>query len=249
MSLERLAREFAAKYPRPSLHPSGPQVASWDQMCGNLVYRFGAFTTPGWGPRITGPNAWNVGLESGPRNMDASRAPAGAIHWWRNRNASGMPGHTAVDLTGGGRDTFMATWAVRESLGSALGIQSVAGYSGAKTFMEYMGWTNNYAGARFAFSGTAGGGYTPIEEDDMFSDDDRKLLENVYYAITPGKAGVKGAGVLYSAVLGVPARTVALLDQATITQAVKDAVAAVGGVDADAIADRTVALLQERLSA
>lgn len=81
-------------------------AGSWSQMCGKLMSRFGEAIDPGWAPRITGPNAWNVGQESGPRNTDASKAPAGAIHWWRNRTVL-YPGHTGRDPTGGG---LMARW-------------------------------------------------------------------------------------------------------------------------------------------
>lgn len=90
-------------------------------------------------------------------------------------------------------------------------------------------------------------GSTPAEEDDMFTPADAKRLERIEAAITPGKAGVKDVGVLYGAVLGVPARTVAMLDQKALTKAVVDAVRQVGGADADAVAKRTVELLSERL--
>ena len=139
----QLARDYAARYPRPNTGE-----ASWDQMCGNLMFRFGAYTTAGWNPRVSGPTAWTVAQNSGLLNGDSSQAPAGAIHWWKS-GAGGHPGHTAVDLHGGGRYTFMATWAVAERLGEAIGIQSVTGYSNAKPFMLYQGWTRSYAGAVF----------------------------------------------------------------------------------------------------
>jgi len=164
MTFEDKFREYARLYPKPSTGE-----ASWDQMCGNLMNRFGLFTTPNdWHPTRTGPTAWDVALASGPRNMNPAAAPIGAIHWWRNKSGN-TPGHTGVDLTGGGQNVGMATYAVRESLGAAIGIQSVAGYSAAKTFMAYEGWTNNYAGARHSLAATAGGGYTPIEEEEDMS--------------------------------------------------------------------------------
>lgn len=162
-------REFCRLYPKASMHPYGTDNAdgSWDQMCGNLMNRVGEKFVPGWRPRITGPTAWNVALASGGRNMDPAAAPAGAIHWWSS--GGGTPGHTVLDLNGGGRDCGMATWAVREPLGSAIGIQSVSGYSGQKPFMRYAGWTLNYAGATYAAAATAGSGATPIDMGDVMA--------------------------------------------------------------------------------
>jgi hypothetical protein len=144
MSLHDQLVDCAALFPKPETGEP-----SWTGMCGNLVFRAGERTTPGWAPTITGPNAWNVGLASGPRNTDHSSAPVGAFHWWRNRNITGMPGHVGIDTQGGGHTVFMATYALQYSLGHAIGFNTVTGYTRAKPFMEYMGWTTNYAGARF----------------------------------------------------------------------------------------------------
>lgn len=151
VTLESKARDYARANQRPNTGE-----ASWDQMCGNLMYRFGRFVHgTGWNPRITGPTAWDVALASGGRNMNPAAAPIGAIHWWRNKSGN-TPGHTGRDLVGGGTKVFMATWSVAESLGQAIGIQSVAGYSTAKSFMQYEGWTDNYAGAATTGSSLAG---------------------------------------------------------------------------------------------
>lgn len=151
----KLAGAFAKKYPRPSLHTRG-DPESWTQMCGNLMYRFCREIFTNWTPRLTGPNAWNVGLDSGPLNKDAGKAPAGAVHWWRNRNKTGFPGHTSFDLTGGGKHTFMATDALEQHWGVAIGISSVWAYNDAKPFMEYMGWSTHYAGAPTVVGSQAG---------------------------------------------------------------------------------------------
>jgi len=174
------------------MHTAG-DPSTWDQMCGNLCFRFGVFTTPGWGPSLSGPTIWDVGLRSNPKNTNAAAAPAGAVHWWRNRTSTGKPGHGGVGVTPGGDNVFMATFAVREPMGipgvnTALGLQSVGGYSAAKTFMEYMGWSDNYAGARYAGAVPTGGGVTPISQDVA-----------ARYIWAPGRAGLllKVGGIYY----------------------------------------------------
>lgn len=149
-----LARElvtFGQKYPNPAAHPNGATDngdPTWDQDCAAFLNRFGEYTTPGWAPRVYGPDAWDVAKASGPLNTDAARAPIGAIHWWR-----GGAGHVGVDLRGGGTHVAMASHAATSQVAPALGTQSVAGYNRARPSMTYAGWTTNYAGAAFTTGG------------------------------------------------------------------------------------------------
>lgn len=132
------ARAYAAAHPtRPPSRTSG----TWDQLCGVLMYQFG--TTLPWAkaPGTTGPTAAAVGNASGWLNPNAAAAPIGAFHFW----AIGSAGHVGMDLSGGGADVLMATKALRESWGSAIGVQSVAGYTKAKG-ATYRGWATNYGG-------------------------------------------------------------------------------------------------------
>jgi hypothetical protein len=162
MSLHDQLIHYAALHPKPDTGED-----SWEQMCGNLIFRAGEHTTPSWAPRVTGPNAWDVGLASGPRNTDHTTAPVGAFHWWRNRNTTGMPGHVGVDTYGGGHTVFMATYALQSGLGQGIGFNTVPGYTAAKPFMEYMGWTTNYAGARFTTTNPEPVITPPTPEADM----------------------------------------------------------------------------------
>ena len=136
--LHDAARAYAAANPtRPPTRTSG----TWNQLCGVLMYQFGA--SLGWSPapHVTGPGAIDVSRASGTLNGDSAAAPVGAFHFW----AIGTYGHVGMDLDGGGSTVFMATSAVRESWGSSLGINSVSGYSTAKG-ARYLGWSTNYGG-------------------------------------------------------------------------------------------------------
>lgn len=173
-TLDEQFREFARKYPTPASHPNGPTAngdTTWDQDCAAFVYRFGMFVigNQAWQDacEVFGPTAWDVARASGTLNADASKAPGGAIHWWRSSTLSGKPGHVGVDLIGGGTKLAMATYAADPELAPALGYASVAGYSAAKPAMKYVGWSLNYGGARFPITASAGGGATPIEEEVM----------------------------------------------------------------------------------
>lgn len=170
MTLEDEFRRYARNNPVPT---TGEK--SWNQMCGSLMFRFSQHVTPSFNPTGAHATAWDAALSSGHLNTDASRAPLGAYHFWRGRIIA-RPGHVAIDLRGAGTHLGMATNAVAESLGKAIGIQSASGYSRAKTFMHYAGWATNYAGARINLSAFASLGSTPVHaptahplgEDDMF---------------------------------------------------------------------------------
>lgn len=172
-TLDEHFRAFAKKYPKPSAHPNGPTGngdTTWDQDCAAFVYRFGLFVvgSAAWEEAndVYGPTAWDVCKASGTLVGDASKAPGGAIHWWRSSTLSGAPGHVGVDLDGGGDRLAMATYAADPELAPALGYQSVDGYSAAKKTMKYAGWTLNYGGAKFPITLPAGGGGVPIEDED-----------------------------------------------------------------------------------
>lgn len=146
------AQAFAKAHPtRPPSRSSG----TWDQLCGVLVYQFvgslGGIKIDqiksdagvGWRKRPTGSiaSAIIVARGSGKLQPHAARAPIGAFHYWD----IGRHGHVGIDLNGGGSDVFMASTHVRWGWGSALGVQSVAGYSKA-TGARYLGWATNYTG-------------------------------------------------------------------------------------------------------
>lgn len=178
----------------------------WDQMCGNLMHRFGTWL--GW---VTWPSgdissARRVAALSGPLNKDASKAPAGAWHFYDI--AGWANGHVMQDGPGGGHTCFNATWSLFEDLGEAIGFQSVPGYLDAKRGRAtYLGWATNYAGGTINphWSSTAGSG-TPLN---LMGDDDMKHIYHPErgYAII-GFEGAYGYGTdnLSTAIDAIAAR-------------------------------------------
>ncbi len=150
------ARAYAARYPKRD-------GASWNGWCASLVWRFGQ--CPSSSVR---PSAIEAYQHSRIISTNASQAPTGAIHYW----SIGQFGHVGVDLNGGGRDVFMASYKLRQSWGDAIGVNSVGGY-GSASGARYLGWAMDYSGCRIAGGGqpaTSGGSTGPIPQTSTESD-------------------------------------------------------------------------------
>lgn len=70
-------------------------------------------------------------------------APIGAFHFWE---LDGVPaGHVGQDMTGGGRQVFMAAGTLAVLLGAfGLGFVSVGDYTRRKKGSRYLGWSTSY---------------------------------------------------------------------------------------------------------
>jgi len=161
MTLEDQMRQYIASNQRPR------DAATWDQMCGSLMYRFNSWR--GW---VTQPvrdisSAYRASQGSTIISTDITRAPIGAFHFFDIAGPSN--GHVMQDARGGGLVCLSTGYALSESLGLAIGFQSVPGYIAAKG-ARYIGWSRDYAGGTINTSGTAGDGTTPIG-DTMLKDD------------------------------------------------------------------------------
>ena len=157
--MEDQMRQYIAANQKPA------DAATWDQMCGSLMYRFNSWC--GWKTQPTRDisSAYRAAMGSGWLNTDLSRAPVGAFHFFDIAGAAN--GHVMQDARGGGLVCLSTGYALSESLGNAIGFQSVPGYIAAKG-ARYLGWSTNYAGGTINIAGTAGLGSTPIiEEEDM----------------------------------------------------------------------------------
>jgi hypothetical protein len=154
-TMEDQMRQYIAANKKPS------DAATWDQMCGSLMFRFNSWR--GWKtqPSRDISSAYRAGMNSGPLNTDLTRAPVGAFHFFDIAGAAN--GHVMQDARGGGLVCLSSGYSLSESLGNAIGFQSVPGYVAAKG-ARYMGWATNYAGGTINVSGLAGGGTRPIEE-------------------------------------------------------------------------------------
>lgn len=141
-----LAVAFSNKTPPPGdLRAPGQ---TWTGACGALCNQFQLYIG-GWAklPTAYGPDAETIGDHSSPLNLDVSKAPIGAWHFWH----LGANGHVAPDLNGGGTALFMATSrALGVDLGNSLRIVSVAQYS-ASGGATYRGWSTNYYGGISAY--------------------------------------------------------------------------------------------------
>lgn len=160
-TMEDQMRQYIAANRAPYDRPT------WDQMCGSLMHRFNSWR--GWNTRPREgdiDSAYEVATKSGWLNTDFTRAPVGAWHFFDIAGPSN--GHVMQDARGGGLVNLSTGYALSESLGSAIGFQSVPGYVAAKG-ARYMGWSTNYAGGTISTSGLAGLDTTPIpeEEEDM----------------------------------------------------------------------------------
>jgi len=191
VSLESKAREFSARYPTPASHPSGGD-GSWDQDCGRVMFRFASFI--GWRNMPTGDvsSAYRAYRGSRIESLNPAGAPVGAYHWWDIGGEAN--GHVAQQVDANTL-IFMGSATVWEDLGVDIGFSSVAEYNRQRPTARYLGWSRDYSGGTISASATAGGGYSPIEEDDMFTDQDRKDLQQIRNALGAGGAddGVIGS--------------------------------------------------------
>ena len=131
------AKEFA------KAHPTRAEGKSWDGWCAALMVEFGK--VPAAGDAIDAYKLSHI------ESKDESKAPVGALHWWK---ISDTVYHVGVDLNGGGDTVFMATTFISESWGAtgkdadAIGVNSVDGYSKKNpSNPAYLGWSKDYAGA------------------------------------------------------------------------------------------------------
>lgn len=100
-------------------------------------------------------------------SADASKAPAGAIHWWSNGSAG--DGHVAVGLTAGSGSLGMASDAVTAAgtrWGVDSGVISLARYGQQKPAMHYVGWTLDYCGAKIKAAPAPAPAPTYVVKDD-----------------------------------------------------------------------------------
>jgi hypothetical protein len=164
MTLDAEARAFAKANPK---HSGG----TWYLFCGTLMYRM--CDAYGVTPIPIPTTAKLAGDAAGKLNSDATLAPVGAFHYW---TCTG--GHVGLDTTGGGRDVFMASSYLRESLGDCIGFQSVIGYTRGGIY-PYLGWSMNY--------GKNGHVVVPVTTADV-----TKVLdeEGIIDAATPGDTPV-----------------------------------------------------------
>lgn len=130
MTLDGKAREFAKLHPT---HDGG----TWHLWCASLMYRM--CVAYGSGPIPVPASAKIAGDLAGKLNLDYTKAPVGAFHYW----TWGIDGHVGLDTKGGGTDVFMASAFIRESFGNAIGFQSVDRYTRDGAY-PYRGWSMNY---------------------------------------------------------------------------------------------------------
>lgn len=145
----------------------------WYGMCAGLTDRVVATFTRG--ARQWYDSATDARNASGPLNGDASKCPAGGIHYWSYYGPAwdgsrGDWGHVTIDIYGGGSSTLSATGHAYEYWGVNAGLISVASQS-QRAGMRYLGWSRTYGAAApltITNGSAAGGGATPFhEEDDM----------------------------------------------------------------------------------
>lgn len=247
-NMEDQMRQYVAANQRPYDAPT------WDQMCGSLIFRFNSWR--GWvsPPSRDISSAYRAGMNSGWLNTDLTRAPVGAFHFFDIAGAAN--GHVMQDARGGGLVCLSSGYALSESLGYAIGFQSVPGYIAAKG-ARYMGWATNYGGGTISVSGTAGDGYAPIGDDEeMLSTEaqawlDRKLKESAQAVIEQVLGyGTGGTGTgPKSATLGDQANKIRAdiaYIHTTSPDSLKNIRAAIttGGVDVDALAAKVAALVK-----
>ena len=130
MTLDEEARAFAKANPK---HNGG----TWHLCCGSLMWWMCfEYGTP---PSPVPATARIAGDAAGKLNPDHTKAPIGAFHYW----TYGNDGHVGLDTKGGGNDVFMASAFIRESLGNAIGFQSVDEYTRFGV-TPYRGWSMKY---------------------------------------------------------------------------------------------------------
>ena len=104
----------------------------WYGMCAGLTDRVVAAFTGG--ARQWYDSATDARDASGPLNGDASKCPAGGIHYWSYTGTAwdgsrGDWGHVTIDIYGGGGSTLSATGHAYEPWGVNAGLISVASQS------------------------------------------------------------------------------------------------------------------------
>lgn len=112
---------------RNAFHASG---RNWDQLCQAMVYGAARFTHGAVRPY---PSAIDAYHHSAIESKTASKAPAGAVHYW----AIGKYGHVGVAL-GGGR-VAMGSKYIDTSWGINVGVTTVSKYT-LRTGARYLGW-------------------------------------------------------------------------------------------------------------
>jgi hypothetical protein len=131
LNLDQKARTFA------KLHPT-KDGGTWHLWCAALMVRM--LIAYGKVPSFPFPATAKIaGDLAGTLNPDATKAPIGAFHYW----TAGSDGHVGLDTKGGGTDVFMASAFISESLGNAIGFQSVSTYTRNGAY-PYRGWSMNY---------------------------------------------------------------------------------------------------------
>lgn len=153
---------------------------SWSGWCASFCYRAGGFSQ-------SFVNAMTAGSNSGTLRSDWNYAPRGALHYWAG---VGGDGHCAFELGGG--LLMMASSAVTDSWGTAVGTVSFPTY--ALKGIPYRGWSMRWGSETLAGSGTAGGGYTPIEEDMSLTAEQDSMLRNLFAATFYGGPSMEDAG-------------------------------------------------------
>jgi hypothetical protein len=174
---------------------NGNVLDNWGGWCEKFINNAGAFNQAFGSAEIAGNN-------SGPLRRDYENAGVGAIVYW---GGVGGLGHDAfVYRQGADPVLLMASNAARyPAWGHGIGLITLSGYQAAFGH-PLKGWTYRHGTETLDRSGLAGGGGTPIEEDDMFEARDRALLENVaahLYQGGPDAAKpeyVAGAGSVYN---------------------------------------------------
>ena len=131
LTLDEKARTFARLHPA---HDGG----TWHLWCGALMARMciAYGTVPSFPFPATAKIAGDL---AGALNPDYAKAPIGAFHYW----TAASDGHVGLDTRGGGTHVFMASAFIAESLGNAIGFQSVEVYSRNGAY-PYRGWSMNY---------------------------------------------------------------------------------------------------------
>ena len=148
---------------------NGRVLDNWGGWCEKFINNSGAFNQAFASAEIAGNN-------SGPLRRDYENARRGAIIYW---GGVGGLGHDAwVYEQGADPLLLMASNAARfPAWGHGIGLIRLSQYQAAFGH-PLKGWTLRHGTETLDFSGTAGGGGTPIEEDDMYSDQDRARDNN-----------------------------------------------------------------------
>jgi peptidoglycan hydrolase-like protein with peptidoglycan-binding domain len=140
----------------PTAPATRPSETTWSMWCGLCMIQFVAwlggarqrtdFNDAGkwWKKKWTGDvsSAFRAAMGSGVLTKDHTQAPLGAFHWWDWSGPNN--GHVGIDLDGRGTRIGMASTAVANKLGTAIGTISVKAY----TYGTYLGWSTGYSGGR-----------------------------------------------------------------------------------------------------